>query len=69
MLAYMAGLKVSHWAEVMLLGGGSSGRKLIGLLYYTYFILHLLGCGSGPNEAINSGHINAFTLGELQFLV
>jgi hypothetical protein len=34
-IGYMAGWTSSHWADVMLLGSGSSGRNSIGQYFLT----------------------------------
>ena len=49
----MAGLTGSHWADEMLLGFSSGGRKLIGQHIFTRNIISLSGIGSRADEAMN----------------
>jgi len=46
-IGYIAGLKVSHWADVMLLGCGSSGRNSIRqyILPETFYLYRALIAG------------------------
>ena len=62
-LAIWLAWSIGHWADGMLLGIGSGGRKSIWLNIFIWNILSLSGIWSRADTAMNSSHIaNAFTL-------